>query len=557
MDIKKVSNVQYHGCANDYALIDKVKEDMIGCDYGCLGVSVVIPYFDNIDRLLRTLSGLQDQTFPVKNIEVLVCDDGSKEDITELLKAYQDNFRAVRYLRNSKKGFGLSKVRNIGILNASFDLVVLLDDDMIPCEDMVFNHVSVVRTGLKVISVGFRHHKKTYEIEASDLKKKYEPTELDWRVNNTDIQGVIAKIKYSNYFSWSFVSGGNLAFDRTSVNKLILFNEDFDEWGGEDNEWAYRLYKEGYYFYPNFDAIAIHQDSDTIIDKKTGNLKKLFSLLPTVKDFYKNPNYKPSDTPLVSFWMCNNNRGKYIQDAIKSILKFPYRFEIVVVDDGSEDNSVSKVLELNVPNLTLLKIPKNTLGYAYKTALDHCRGEYLVQLDSDDFISNLAGLVDMIIFAMNSHYGLVYGHHYHVDESGNYLSEGWKYPECDRRKMLFNSMLVHPPRIIKKRDYSRSRPIDITLESAVDYDLYSKILEVADGFFFDVDMYAYRQHDKSVTANRLDSQKNNVAKIIRDRLIYFGIFDKCTFDDTIKRSCVVQSSNFDPLDVINKSRPHK
>ena len=27
MDIKKVSNVQYHGCANDYALIDKVKEE--------------------------------------------------------------------------------------------------------------------------------------------------------------------------------------------------------------------------------------------------------------------------------------------------------------------------------------------------------------------------------------------------------------------------------------------------------------------------------------------------------------------------------------------------
>ncbi len=541
----------YKGYANDYSFIDEIKNNVSNVDIETTKVSVVIPYFERSDKLVRTLNGLQGQSFPIKNIELLICDDGSVGDISSILESYQTFFFDIKYFRNAKNGFGLSKVRNIGIINATFDVIIMLDDDMIPCETLVWNHVSIVKTNVKVISVGFRHHKKTLDIDETDLSRKYSLDQLDWRLKNTTIEEVFNKCKYDTYFSWSFVSGGNLAFDKSIMGDVILFNEKFESWGGEDNEWAYRLYKRGYYFFPNIDAIAIHQDDDDQSKKTLNNPSSVFSLVPPIMDFYKQNDYSSCDIPLVSFWMCNNNRALYIQEAIKSILHFPYRFEIVVVDDGSTDDSVMKIISLNISNLTLIKIPKNTLGYAYKTALDNCRGEYLVQLDSDDYISNMDGLVNLVILAMNSPYGLVYGHHFHVDEQGKYLSPGWKHPICDRRKMLFNAMHVHPPRVIKKRDYSRARPIDTSLDSAVDYDLYSKILEISEGYFYDVDMYAYRQHELSVSKNRLDSQKNNVSKIIKDRLIYYGIYDKCFFDDTIKRDCIVTSHSFDVMEKIN------
>lgn len=533
------------GFANDFSFINE-RFDTIRDSIHKTKVSIVIPYYNRLEKVKRTLFGLSKQTIPLENIQILVCVDDVDRSIEGDISWLAKMFGSFDYLYNFKNGFGLSRVRNLGLIHSKHDYIILLDDDMIPTTKFVESHLRVLLTSKSILSIGFRHHTYIDEtnslFDQSLLDEDFSISELDWRVNQSKSwEELEDKVKFDTYFSWSFVSGGNVGFSRKVIDQSLFFDERFNTWGGEDNEWAYRLYKQGYYFYPNRNATAIHQDVMKIVSKiNEPSRQYLKSKCPVVLDAYKDRNYKPSDIPLVSFWMCNNNRGKYIQKAIQSILDFPYRFEIVVVDDGSTDNSILKLTKMNLQNLTILKIPKNTLGYAYKMALDHCRGEYLIQLDSDDFIFDLEKLVDLTIYAMNHPFGLVYGHHFQVDEKGVFQSFGWKHQRCDREKLLFNGMHIHPPRIIKKRDYSRSRPIDITLETAVDFDLYSKILEVSYGSFVDLDIYAYRQHGKSVSSNLLESQKNNVAEIIKYRLIYYGQFGKCFFDDTIKRSCIVE-----------------
>jgi chondroitin synthase len=542
---------------NDFSFInDRMLEGQP--DVNLEHVSIIISYYDNLERLKLTLEGLRYQTFPCKNMEVLICDDGSPNRIDSILIDYGNTFWDIRYYWLPKNGFGLSKIRNFGMLHSTHQRIILLDCDIVALPNMVYEHIRVLQACVGVVSIGFRHHRMVKEnTSLDDLYREISQQNLtfddmDWRLKGQEQAALDSKLKYDNYFTWVYASGGNLAFNRLVIHEGLMFDESFTEWGGEDNEWAYRLFKKGFYFYPNYRAIAIHQDNEYVancISEK--GMKLLMSKCPRIRDAYKDSSYGVNDIPIVSFWMCNNNRGKYIEEAIRSILSCPYRFEIVIVDDGSTDDSVDIIKAMGVPQVRLIQKNKETLGACYKLALDSCRGEIYVQLDSDDFISSMEFLTQLMIKALFGTEGLVYGHHFMVKENGDFLSDGWVHPSCDRNKSLFEGMHIHPPRIIQARSYARARPIDATLDTAVDYDLYSKILEVSNGTFYHMDCYAYRQHPGSVSANLEESQKLNVAKIIEKRLIYYKVFDKYGFDSTVPRRCIVTRNGHDKLLIKN------
>jgi chondroitin synthase len=548
---------------NDFSFIDQrlsEQNENIAEYIGDLNTTIVIPHYNKTKLLERTLTGLSQQTINNVNLQIIICDDGSEESLSEIQDKWKGAFGDFKIISELKQGFRLSRMRNLGLEAAIHKNIILLDCDMIPQKDLVERHIRVLNACSYCISIGYRHHKNVETLTVSELSelmnKDFKLQELDWRVRDIENeQDALHKLKYDSYFAWSCVSGGNIGLTNTVLREGILFDENFVFWGGEDNEWAYRLFKKGFYFYPNFKAIAIHldQDIDVQVDRKAC-LEYLKKKCPRIEDAYKDQNYSSDDTPLISFWMCNNNRSMYLEKAIRSLTTCPYRFEIVFVDDASTDNSVEivKELMLSIPQIKLFHKEKGPLGQGFKKALDLCRGELLIQVDSDDYIENMEYLVELMIWAVFSEYDLVYGHHFLVDKEGNFLSDGWTFPECDRTKALFEGMHMHPPRIIHCRSYNRARCIDTELETAVDYDIYSKVLEVAKGLFINKNIYAYRQHENSISANYEDSQKNNVAKIISDRLKYYNVFDKFSFDDTIPRACKVTLNGYPKLRIENK-----
>lgn len=95
-----------------------------------------------------------------------------------------------------------------------------------------------------------------------------------------------------------------------------------------------------------------------------------------------------SYSPLVSIIIPCFNRERYIQTAIDSAMSQTYgNIEVIVVDDGSTDNSVSVISSLYGSNVTLITQKNKGVSAARNTGFRAASGEYVVFLDSDDWIS--------------------------------------------------------------------------------------------------------------------------------------------------------------------------
>ena len=121
--------------------------------------------------------------------------------------------------------------------------------------------------------------------------------------------------------------------------------------------------------------------------------------LPLIKKYIKqlrenyNGNQKYYDNinkPKISFITSVYNKEKYLNSFILSIQnQLLKESEIIMVDDGSTDNSVRIInqFQKNDKRIKLIKNKKNmgSLNSRYKGAI-HSKGEYLIFVDSDDII---------------------------------------------------------------------------------------------------------------------------------------------------------------------------
>ncbi len=90
---------------------------------------------------------------------------------------------------------------------------------------------------------------------------------------------------------------------------------------------------------------------------------------------------------LVSIIIPTFNREKNLIEAIKSILKNNFNeYEIIVVDDGSTDNTKEKVKNLNSEKINYFWIKNSERGAARNFGAKKARGLYLNFFDSDDIL---------------------------------------------------------------------------------------------------------------------------------------------------------------------------
>ena len=92
---------------------------------------------------------------------------------------------------------------------------------------------------------------------------------------------------------------------------------------------------------------------------------------------------------LISIYITNYNYGRYIDQAIKSVLKQTYKkTELIIIDDDSKDNSKKILKKYEGNNRVLIINNKKNLGLikSSKIAIKATRGHFFLRLDADDYL---------------------------------------------------------------------------------------------------------------------------------------------------------------------------
>ena len=216
-----------------------------------------------------------------------------------------------------------------------------------------------------------------------------------------------------------------------------------------------------------------------------------------------------ADYPLVSILVANYNNGRFIAETLESAVRQTYpNIEIVVVDDGSQDDSL-QVIECFMaahPD-SRIKLVKNSdnkgCGRIKRQCVEQSEGEYFCFLDPEDTILPEAVATLMEVFADHPEYGIVYCTHYLCNE--NLEPQGVSdYPGLipeGQSHLTSTGGHISALAICSRKAYDQTSGIDISCWVAEDQDLYLKMEEVAPVCYVDQPMYFYRKHDHNTSWN--------------------------------------------------------
>ncbi|HCN6403404.1 TPA: glycosyltransferase [Escherichia coli] len=533
---------------NDYVWAGKRKEldDYPRKQLIIDGLSIVIPTYNRAKILAITLACLCNQK-TIYDYEVIVADDGSKENIEEIVREFESLLN-IKYVRQKDYGYQLCAVRNLGLRAAKYNYVAILDCDMAPNPLWVQSYMELLAVDDNVALIGPRKYIDTSKHTYLDfLSQKSLINEIPEIITNNQVAG---KVEQNKSVDWRiehfkntdnlrlcntpfrFFSGGNVAFAKKWLFRTGWFDEEFTHWGGEDNEFGYRLYREGCYFRSVEGAMAYHQEppgKENETDRAAGKNITVQLLQQKVPYFYRKKEKIESATlkrvPLVSIYIPAYNCSKYIVRCVESALNQTITdLEVCICDDGSTDDTLRILQEhyANHPRVRFISQKNKGIGSASNTAVRLCRGFYIGQLDSDDFLEPDAVELCLDEFRKDLSLACVYTTNRNIDREGNLISNGYNWPIYSREK-LTSAMICHHFRMFTARAWNLTEGFNESISNAVDYDMYLKLSEV--GPFKHINKICYNRvlHGENTSIKKLDIQKENHFKVVNESLSRLGI----------------------------------
>lgn len=152
--------------------------------------------------------------------------------------------------------------------------------------------------------------------------------------------------------------------------------------------------------------------------------------------------------PLVSITTPIHNASAFIFETASSVLAQTWtNFEWLVIDDGSEDAGAEILESLRDPRIRVLRFPPSgRIGWVKQAATSLARGEFLVELDHDDFLVPNALEKIVAAFRADPDVGMVYSNfaewfagtrEFHV-----YKAPFWKYRDTPWNGMVAKEALA-------------------------------------------------------------------------------------------------------------------
>lgn len=206
--------------------------------------------------------------------------------------------------------------------------------------------------------------------------------------------------------------------------------------------------------------------------------------------------------PLVSVVVPCYNHEKYVKETIESIINQTYKnIELIVIDDGSKDNSAMVIQELaDRYGFTFIHRPNKGLSATLNEGIKLSKGKYFCACASDDMYM-LDKIEKQVQFMeSNPEYGMCYGKIIEFDETGykkqreiKNAKSGWIFEDL----LMFNFVMPAVTTMIKKEIYETIGLFDETL-FIEDYDMWLRIANKYQIGFINEFLAYYRKHETNM-----------------------------------------------------------
>jgi len=207
--------------------------------------------------------------------------------------------------------------------------------------------------------------------------------------------------------------------------------------------------------------------------------------------------------PRVSVIIPSYNLSKYIGEAIESVLNQTYsNLELIIVDDGSSDNSISIIKEYSLKDkrVKLYKFDENRGACeAFNYGVKRAKGEYICYIGADDIFYKDKVEMQVRFLEDNTRYVAVFGKPEYINENGeiiqglnwNYINYNTRY-EFLRHFFYYGNCLSHPSVMLKKFLYYELGFLDNRYYQLPDLDFWIKICKKYDIYVLNKVLYKNR-----------------------------------------------------------------
>lgn len=218
--------------------------------------SVIIPVYNRIENLKLCLAALASQINPPA-FEVIISDDGSTDGTKDFVERLKNlplyTSLNLKYVScGPHNGFRPHRTRNIGIAQASYSYIILLDSDILLNPKALSYHKAIREKHPDIVVIGMYHFAENNNLTERDLLSDYKMVEklvpdrkssappspgLDCRIDafTDNPDSIITKYDGLGFF------GGNQCWPLDLFWKLGGYDENMPSGMGEDAELGQRM----------------------------------------------------------------------------------------------------------------------------------------------------------------------------------------------------------------------------------------------------------------------------------------------------------------------------
>jgi len=221
---------------------------------------------------------------------------------------------------------------------------------------------------------------------------------------------------------------------------------------------------------------------------------------------------------MVTVYITNYNYAKYIRQSIDSVLAQTMQdFELLIIDDGSTDNSKQIIDEYaKNPRVTAIYQQNKGLNVTNNIAMRAAKGTYIMRLDADDYLAPDALETMALVLDQDPELGLVFPDYYYVNESGELTGEERRH-NFEKEVSLYDQPAHGACTMIRLQflkeigGYNESFTCQDGYDLWIKFIMHFKVTNVARSLFY------YRRHKENLTTN--EDKILSTRKKIKDQFV--------------------------------------